>query len=126
MFTAGGLPIRTTTDVRCSTTSSFPASWVPARGRPAVIIRRSFSTGAHVKRSQVSARHLAVALATAVAAVVPLAGVSAPASLGATGKAAAPGKTDTSVIVPGRYIVLTKGMPLAGYRGSVRGIPRTK
>jgi subtilisin family serine protease len=79
-----------------------------------------------VKRSQVSARHLAVALATAVAAVVPLAGVSAPASLGATGKAAAPGTTDTSVIVPGRYIVLTTGMPLAGYRGSVRGIPRTK
>ena len=79
-----------------------------------------------MKRSKVSGRHLAVALATAVAAVVPLAGVSAPASLGATGKAAAPSKADTSVIVPGRYIVMTKGAPLARYAGGIKGFPRTR
>ncbi len=79
-----------------------------------------------MKRSKISVRHVAVALATAVAAVVPLAGVSAPASLGATGKAAAPSKADTSVIVPGRYIVMTKGAPLARYAGGVTGFARTR
>ncbi len=68
-----------------------------------------------------------MALATAVAAVVPLAGVSAPASMGASGKAAAPSKVaDKATIVPGRYIVMTKGAALSSYRGGVTGMPRTR
>jgi subtilisin family serine protease len=70
-------------------------------------------------------RPVLVVLATAVATAVPLAGVSAPASVGATGTSSAKSAA-TSKIVPGRYIVLTKGAPLAAYSGGVKGIPRTK
>jgi hypothetical protein len=68
-----------------------------------------------------------VALATAVAAVVPLAGVAAPAAHAATGHTAASSKaTDKSAIVPGRYIVMMKAAPLARYTGGMKGFPRTK
>ncbi|WP_323742772.1 S8 family peptidase [Nocardioides islandensis] len=68
-----------------------------------------------------------MALATAVAAVVPLAGVAAPAAHAATGHTAASSKaTDKSAIVPGRYIVMMKAAPLARYTGGMKGFPRTK
>ena len=35
-------------------------------------------------------------------------------------------KAEKSVVVPGRYIVMTQGPALASYRGGVKGIPRTK
>ncbi|HEY5848079.1 MAG TPA: S8 family serine peptidase [Microlunatus sp.] len=76
-------------------------------------------------------RPIPLALATAVATIVSLAGVSTPASQGAepaplaAAKPAA-AKAEKSVVVPGRYIVLTQGPALASYRGGVNGIPRTK
>ncbi len=79
-----------------------------------------------MKSSRSSARLVSVALATAVATVVPLAGVSAPASVGAAGKAAVSSKADRSETVPGRYIVMMKAAPLARYTGGMKGLPRTK
>ena len=76
-------------------------------------------------------RPIPLALATAAATIVSLAGVSIPASQGAepaplaAAKPAA-AKAEKSVVVPGRYIVLTQGPALASYRGGVTGIPRTK
>ena len=76
-------------------------------------------------------RPILVALATAAATMVPLAGVSTRPSAGAepaptsAAKPAGP-KAEKAVVVPGRYIVMTKGAPLAGYRGGVQGMPRTK
>ena len=70
-----------------------------------------------------------VAVATAAATIVPLAGVSAPASLGAVGNAhgsTVASKAPPAQIVPGHYIVMTKGAPLAGYRGGVHGLVRTR
>ena len=69
-------------------------------------------------------RPIPLALATAAATIVSLAGVSIPASQGAepaplaAAKPAA-AKAEKSVVVPGRYIVLTKGPALASYRGGV-------
>jgi len=58
-------------------------------------------------------------MTTVVASIVPLAVVSTPASSGAEASAA-------PRAVPGRYIVMTKGAPLASYRGGVGHFVRTR
>jgi hypothetical protein len=72
-----------------------------------------------VKSSRSSMRPILWAMTTVVAMIVPLAAVSAPASSGAEASAA-------PRAVPGRYIVMTKGAPLASYRGGVGTFPRTR
>ena len=84
-----------------------------------------------MKSSRSSARPIAVALATAIATIVPLTGVSAPVAVGASGNTVTSSKAadtaaDKAAIVRGRYIVMTKGAPLARYTGGVKGIARTK
>ena len=72
-----------------------------------------------MKSSRSSMRPILLAMTTVIATIVPLAVVSAPASSGAEASAA-------PRAVPGRYIVMTKGAPLASYRGGVGNLLRTR
>ena len=72
-----------------------------------------------MKSSRSSMRPILLAMTTVIATIVPLAVVSAPASSGAEASAA-------PRAVPGRYIVMTKGAPLASYRGGVGNLVRTR
>ena len=72
-----------------------------------------------MKSSRSSMRPILFAMATVIASIVPLAVVSAPASSGAEASAA-------PRAVSGRYIVMTKGAPLASYRGGVGNFAKTR